>query len=312
MYNEWLPVAFSDEIKDKYETSLLNHEILIIRKGDKLYALNNRCPHRLAKLSRGKITDEEIQCPYHGWKFNLDGKLTLVPSLGKSINVKLRKYYVKEKYGIIWISIDEPREDLPEIKEWDSFRRIKCGPYYINANPFRVLENLLDVSHFPYVHESYLGDPKYSEIPEYEAKITNDYVIAKNIQVYQPNPDGKKSGRYETYTYIVYRPLFIYFTKTDEKGETFSMIFSIKPERKDKSVVFAWIFMNYNYEVDSEEIRKFEDTIIMQDKEVLETQPYEYYLDLSKEIHVKADKASILYRHYLKKRLGKFEELGLM
>ncbi|BFH74041.1 aromatic ring-hydroxylating dioxygenase subunit alpha [Sulfurisphaera javensis] len=312
MYKEWLPVAFSDEIKEIYETNLLGHEILIIKRDNKLYALSNRCPHRLAKLSKGKITDNEIQCPYHGWKFDLEGKLTLIPSLGKTLSVRLRKYYVKEKYGIVWVSIDEPEKDLPEIKEWENFRRIKCGPYYINANPFRVLENLLDVSHFPYVHEGYLGDPKYSIIPEYEAELTDDYVIAKNIKVYQPNPDGSNSGKYETYTYIIYRPLFLYFTKSNEKGETFSMIFSIKPESKSKSIVFAWIFMNYGYDVKDEVIRKFEDTIIMQDKEVLETQPDFYYLDLSKEIHVKADKASILYRHYLKRKIGKFEELGLI
>lgn len=90
------------------------------------------------------------------------------------------------------------------------------------------------------------------------------------------------------------------------------MIFAIKPESKNKSVVFAWIFMNYDYETDENVIRNFEDTIIMQDKEVLETQPDIYYLDLSKEIHVKADKLSIFYRHYLKRRIGKFPELGLL
>ncbi|QIW23964.1 aromatic ring-hydroxylating dioxygenase subunit alpha [Sulfolobus sp. S-194] len=312
MYNEWLPVAFSDEVKDIYETNVLGHDIVIIRKNGKLYGLSNRCPHRLAKLSKGKIIEDEIQCPYHGWRFNLEGKLTIVPSLSKKINVNLRKYYVKEKYGIIWISVDEPKDDLPEIKEWESFRKIKCGPYYINANPFRVLENLFDVSHFPYVHENYLGNPEYPYIPEYNVEITDEEIVAKNIQVYQPNPDGSHIGRYETYTYIVYRPLFLYFTKNDENKRTFSMIFTIKPESKNKSVIFAWIFVNYGYETNEDVIRNFEDTIIMQDKEVLETQPDIYYLDLSREIHVKADKLSIFYRHYLKKRIGKFPALGLL
>jgi Phenylpropionate dioxygenase and related ring-hydroxylating dioxygenases, large terminal subunit len=172
MYNEWLPVAFSDDVKGLYEVSLLGKDILIIKKGGKLVALSNRCPHRLAKLSKGKLLDEEIQCPYHGWRFNFDGKLTYVPSLGGKINVSLEKYYIKEKYGIIWISIREPKYDIPYIKEWydESFRKIKCGPYYINANPFRVLENLLDVSHFPYVHDGYLGSPSFPKIPEYGAK----------------------------------------------------------------------------------------------------------------------------------------------
>ncbi|MQL54415.1 aromatic ring-hydroxylating oxygenase subunit alpha [Acidianus ambivalens] len=313
MYNEWLPVAFSDDVKGLYEVSLLGKDILIIKKGGKLVALSNRCPHRLAKLSKGKLLDEEIQCPYHGWRFNFDGKLTYVPSLGGKINVSLEKYYIKEKYGIIWISIREPKYDIPYIKEWydESFRKIKCGPYYINANPFRVLENLLDVSHFPYVHDGYLGSPSFPKIPEYEAKLTEEGVIAENISVWQPNPDGIGEGRYFTYTYKVLRPLFLYFSKEND-GKVFSMIFTIKPESKDRSIVFAWIFMNYAFDVNEDKIRKFEDEIISQDKEILETQPYEYYLDTKKEIHVKADKASILYRHYLRKTLGEIKELGLV
>jgi phenylpropionate dioxygenase-like ring-hydroxylating dioxygenase large terminal subunit len=313
MYNEWLPVAFSDYVKEIYDTTLVGKDILIWKRKDKLVALSNRCPHRLAKLSRGKVIGDEIECPYHGWRFDPEGRLTLVPSIGERINVKLEKYYVKEKYGIIWVALKEPSGDIPYIEEWydDRFRKIKCGPYHINANPFRVLENLLDVSHFPYVHNGYLGNPSYPKIPEYDAKITEEGVVAENIKVWQPNPDGTGEGKYFTYTYKILRPLFLYFSKESD-GKIFSMIFSIKPESKGKSTVFAWIFMNYAYEVDEEQIRRFEDTIIFQDKEVLEAQPYEYYLDLKKEIHVKADKASILYRHYLRKTVGELRELGLL
>ncbi|ARM75403.1 aromatic ring-hydroxylating oxygenase subunit alpha [Acidianus manzaensis] len=312
MYNEYLPVAFSDELKDKLEVQLLNKDILLLRREEKIYAFSNRCPHRLAKLSHGKFLDNEIQCPYHGWRYNLEGKLTYIPSLGKSMNVKLEKYFVKEKYGIIWVSIKEPKEDLPEISDWTGFRKIKCGPYYIKANPFRVLENLMDVSHFPFIHEGYLGDPKFPSIPEYDAKLNDEGVIMENVNVYQPNPDGLSQGKYFNYTYKVLRPLLLYFSKINERGEIFSMIFTIKPEAKDKSIVYAWILMNYAYDTPEEKIRKFEDEIIMQDKEILETQPYEYYLDPSKEIHVKADLGSVLYKQYLKKRVGQFEELGLI
>lgn len=75
MYNEWLPVAFSDEVKGLYETNLLGKDILIIRKGEGFVALSNRCPHRLAKLSKGKLVNGEIECPYHGWRFDTEVRL---------------------------------------------------------------------------------------------------------------------------------------------------------------------------------------------------------------------------------------------
>lgn len=65
----------------------------------------------------------------------------------------------------------------------------------------------MDVSHFPYVHDGYLGSSSFPKIPAYEAKLTEEGVIAENISVWQPNPDGVGEGKYFTYTYKVLRPL---------------------------------------------------------------------------------------------------------
>lgn len=314
MINEWIPVTFSDELRDMKGVTTLGKNVLLLRYKDQVYAFSDLCPHRLARLSMGKVIDGEIQCPYHGWRFNYKGELTLVPSLGKKINAKLTRYNVMEKYGIIWVSLIENSYYFANIEEWEDkkFRKIKCGPYFIDANPFRVMENLMDVSHFPYVHEGYLGDTKFPQIPEYEVEINHDgEIIAKSISVWQPNPDGTISGRFFNYTYKILSPFVLYFRKEDG-GDIFSMIFAINPVSKDKTVVYAWIFMNYAYDVDPDKIRQFEDEIINQDKRVLESQPKEYYLDLRKEISVKADKLSIFYRNMLKRRLGIIPELGLV
>ncbi|BCU71597.1 aromatic ring-hydroxylating oxygenase subunit alpha [Stygiolobus caldivivus] len=313
MLNEWIPVSFSDQVKSILSVTTLSRDIILWNYAGRILAFNDLCPHRSAKLSLGKVIDGEIECPYHGWRFDHNGELVLVPSLGKKINVKLTKYNTLEKYGIVWISISHELHEIPFVSEWEKedFRKIRCGPYVINANPFRVMENLMDVSHFPFVHSNYLGDPKFPQIPEYEVeKNYRGEIIAKNILVWQPNPDGTTNGRFFNYTYKVLTPFVLYFKKED-KGNVFSMLFAVNPVSKDKSIVYAWIFMNYAHQVDPESIRKFEDEIINQDKKVLESQPKEYYLDLRKEISVKADKLSIFYRRMLRERLGVMPELGL-
>ena len=51
---------------------------------NKVALIDNVCPHRGADLSKGKIVDGNVQCPYHGWEYNGDGKLVKVPSTGKA------------------------------------------------------------------------------------------------------------------------------------------------------------------------------------------------------------------------------------
>lgn len=310
MEKYWYPVDFSGfKIK---EINLFGNEILVLNN-EKYFAFQNRCPHRNAKLSLGKIVSDRIKCSYHGWEFDMNGKCIYVPSSDSEGHVNLKKYNIKEKNGIVWISLDIPDHDVPEFPEFNdiTFRKIKCGPYIFNSNPFRVMENILDVSHFAFVHEGYLGDSKYPQIPKYEVEVNNNEIIAKDIKVWQPNPDGTGETKLVSYTYKVLDPLILYFRKnSDEK--IFSMYFAIFPESKQKSIVYAWIAMNYAFDYSEEKIRSFEDEVMSQDKMVVESQPYEYYLDVSKEYHVEADKATILYRYWINKKIGKRPDIGLI
>ncbi len=307
----WFPVGYSGfRVK---EVNLLGHEILVLKTREGYVALQNRCPHRGFKLSKSKVLDDRVKCSYHGWEFDFKGNCVYVPSSNSRGHVRLREYRAVEKYGIVWVSTGEPLHDVPSFPEFDdpSFRKIRCGPYSFNANPFRVFENLLDVSHFPFVHEGYLGDSKFAQIPSFRARILDDKVVAEGIQVWQPDPDGTGEGKYTSYTYTVLDPLVLHFRK-ESSEEVFSMYFALLPEGRDRTTAFAWIAMNYAFEVPEEKIREFEDAVLSQDREVLEEQPKEFYLDVAKEAHVEADKHLILYRYWLRKKVGKVEELGLI
>ncbi|EZQ12270.1 ring-hydroxylating dioxygenase [Candidatus Acidianus copahuensis] len=303
--DEWLAIAFSDQLKegDFRGVEVLGKEILIGRSRE-IFALDNRCPHRGGKLSSGRMKDARIVCPYHGWEYDINGRLSIIPSTRlKPPGISLRRYEIKESLGIIWIKIGNPIYDVssffPEYTN-SNFRKISCGPYIFKNSAPRVVENLIDVSHFPYVHSGLLGDLRFTEVPDYDVQLGKEGVIADNIKVWQPNPDGLIQGKWVTYKYKVPRPFLVYFSKNDS-SKIFSMFFSVTPISEDESLVLAFIAMNYAYDVPEEKIRGFEDEVMKQDMKVLEDEEPKYLpLDLKKEIHCPADKASIYYRTWLK------------
>ena len=74
------------------------------------------------------------------------------------------------------------------------YRKLLCGPYPVKASGPRIVENFLDVGHFPFVHENILGTRERPEIEEYEAEIGPDGVVAPSVRVYQPDPYGTGIG----------------------------------------------------------------------------------------------------------------------
>ena len=114
----------------------------------------------------------------------------------------VKPYRAVDRYGWVWVSLGNPQHDIPAFAEWDgpSFRKIFCGPYRFHAGAPRVLENFLDVAHFPFVHEGYLGDPDHTEISDYEAVTDENGVPPDAIRGCAPAPDGTGAGKRVAYT----------------------------------------------------------------------------------------------------------------
>jgi vanillate O-demethylase monooxygenase subunit len=94
-----------------------------------------------------------------------------------------------ERYGWIWV-LGQPTRDVPVFEEWDDpgFHKVFCGPYTANASGPRIIENFLDVAHFPFVHGGYLGDEDYPEIKDYEVERTTEGVVARTSRFISPMP----------------------------------------------------------------------------------------------------------------------------
>jgi len=306
LFDDWHAVARSDRLDGEKPlgVSLLGEDVVLWRGKDGIAAFRDVCIHRGARLSLGKVRDCTLVCPYHGWRYDGQGQCTHIPAQPKLVPPKKAKVsvcQVQEKYGLVWLSLGNPQHDVPVFAEWEdaSFRKVSVGPYPFPASGPRIIENFLDVAHFPFVHEGFLGDPAYPEIDEYEAEITADGVIARDISVFQPDPDGTGEGRRIAYTYRVLRPLTATFVKSSA-GARFAMYFTVTPVTERTSMVWAYIAMDYSTLTD-DEIRSFQDMITLQDVPVVSSQrPELIALDLAEELHLRSDRISIAYRKWLR------------
>lgn len=160
--NHWYVVALSTEVTTKpISVTLWRQAIALYRDSTgKVHALEDRCPHRQVKLSHGRVIGDELECAYHGWRFDSTGACAAVPYLAakqKLPSCQIRRYSVIEQDGFIWLF---PGETLhatsPHITcvqplglpEWDhlnyiaSVAEINCQAHYSY-----LIENLMDMYH---------------------------------------------------------------------------------------------------------------------------------------------------------------------
>ncbi|HEX6484458.1 MAG TPA: aromatic ring-hydroxylating dioxygenase subunit alpha [Ktedonobacteraceae bacterium] len=305
LMNDWHVVAYAPYLQEgkPMAVRLLEEDLVLWRAGNKIHAWRDLCLHRGTRLSLGKVEDETLICPYHGWTYNEEGQCIRFPAHPNQkppTTARAKVYPAQEKYDWIWVTLGNPDKDIPEFLQWDdpAFHKIHCGPYHFSASGPRAIENFLDVTHFPFVHQGLLGDPAYPEVNDYEVETTPEGVTAKDISVWQPDPDGSGKGARVTYTYKVLRPLTAYFVKSSE-GPRFAMYFTITPVAERVSI--AWTYVAQDYEnIPDEEIRAFEDMITWQDVPIVESQRPELLpLDLQAELHLRSDRTAIAYRKWL-------------
>ncbi|MBZ0295627.1 MAG: aromatic ring-hydroxylating dioxygenase subunit alpha [Anaerolineae bacterium] len=306
LLNDWHvvgPVNALDE-SGMMSARLLGEDIVIWRAGEQVLAWQDLCLHRGSKLSLGEVHGETLMCPYHGWTYGSQGQCVLMPAHPQQkppTKARVKTYHACVAYDLVWVCLGEPGYDLPPFPEWDdsTFRRILCGPYTFKAAGPRMVENFLDVAHFPFVHENILGVRDRPEIAEYDVVTDETGITASDIDVFQPNPDGTGEAKTVTYTYKVFRPLVAYFKK-ESTGPRFAIIMMVTPIEETLSLMWMWMVMNHSYEKSEEELRAFQDEIALQDLPIVESQRPELLpLDLQAELHLRSDRTAIAYRRWL-------------
>jgi phenylpropionate dioxygenase-like ring-hydroxylating dioxygenase large terminal subunit len=173
-YNCWWVAALSSEIgRDLLGRWLLDTPVLLYRTEDgRVVAVENRCPHRAAPLSLGCLKGDNVQCGYHGFTFTPDGTCVDAPSMGTALPAAtIRAFPVIEQNEFIWVYLGDPTKigdvPLPHVLEWveDTTFAFVQGRMDIKANYMLLKENVLDLTHFGYVHAKSFGISDWIDPP---------------------------------------------------------------------------------------------------------------------------------------------------
>lgn len=171
--------------------TILGEPILFGRSSTgEVFGLRDICPHRGIPLSCGRFDGKEVECCYHGWRFDTAGKCTVIPALTDDQNLDLklfgvRKYPVREVQGNIWIymsendrmEIDTPELDVPLVPDFDKERsyeavEVQNFPCYVD----HAVIGLMDPAHVPFVHKVWWW--------------RNETVLSEEVKAFDPSPYG--------------------------------------------------------------------------------------------------------------------------
>ncbi len=172
--NSWYVAGWTRDFQDGIApVEIVSQRLALFRdRSGRLLALEDRCPHRLLPLSKGKLIGDAIQCGYHGLTFDGTGRCVRVPGQDNTPErANVQAFPVVERHGIVWIWMGDPALadeekifDIPELSDggWDIHHG---GHLHIKANYLNVAENLVDPAHVSFVHPTTLGNSASENVP---------------------------------------------------------------------------------------------------------------------------------------------------
>lgn len=224
-----------------------------------------------------------------------------------------RKLSVRLDYDHLWVSFGSPARpvfDLPESREPDR-RRVFCGGVRVRASGLRLIENFLDLAHFPYVHTDVLGTEEKPEVAKYDVEQRRDVdeIWATKCEFFQPKAAASSDeGQISQYMYRVVSPFNVMLYKTPPTAPNRWDVIALFVQPVDETVSIAHPFMLVIDGTSTDaELIAFQQMIFLQDKIVLENQrPILLPLQPGRETPTRADLSSVLYRRWLKEKALRF------
>ena len=195
--NAWYVAAWDHEVTDEvpFGRTILNEPVVLYRtKEGKVAAVEDRCCHRIYPLSKGRMNEGRIQCGYHGMIFDETGACVDVP-WQKNVpkKAKVRAYPVVEQAHWIWIWMGDPALANPdEITDFhwldDPDWGAKGTVFHVKCDYKLIVENLLDLTHLAYVHQTTIGNDAVAEGAETKYDRTEEDVTVTRWVIDAPAP----------------------------------------------------------------------------------------------------------------------------
>jgi len=217
--NCWYVAGWSHQVAsgEIVARTIVGEAIVLYRTASgAITVLRDRCCHRFAPLSRGRLEGDDIRCMYHGLKFSASGACVEIPSTDNiPSGVFVRSFPVVEQDRWIWVWMGDPaladRSLIPRaIGHEDPAYSLGTGELYYDANYQLIHDNLLDLTHLSYVHENTLGRKSTSwgrtqplVTPLERGVRVQRWLRDTTAASYAPLPNGTRVDQWSSYDFVV-------------------------------------------------------------------------------------------------------------
>lgn len=308
----WHPVAYAVDLGEAPRAAdLLGHPLVLWRdSGGAPHAFDDLCVHRGTALSLGRVRGDELVCAYHGWRYGADGACTFIPQLPEPTRTPARaratRHLCCERYGLVWIALQEPRWPLPEVAELEdaSWQVVRTGPFAWRCEASRQVENFTDFGHFAFVHPGLLGDPERPVVAPHEVRVDGHVLRyeyarpdSKNTDDFPVYAEGGREAEQRSTRYALHLPYTIVEHIGWGTSERMVYFFASQPVAPDRCIGYCLVARNYNLDQPERVMQEFERVIFAQDQRVVESQrPEAVPFDLAAELHLRFDAVAVAYR----------------
>jgi phenylpropionate dioxygenase-like ring-hydroxylating dioxygenase large terminal subunit len=299
----WQPVARVEDLEDGPQRAVLLDEPLAVflTESGEVAVVADRCAHRGALLSMGKVCGESVQCPYHGWEWAGDGSCTRIPSLADQRHIpplaRIPSYPVRVHWGLVWTTLEEPLTDVPDVPWFDPDKWTwgHGTPFELPVAFGLMIENFRDVAHFAFVHEDTLG-PQPEEIEPLKPE-KNGFEVTLRRKMEWGADVSAAAGPLQEMGYHSIAPNFTSARLFSNEGEH-CLLHAARAVSATESMHY-WVKAGLeNY--DQERLEKaiaFEAGVYAEDVAVIsKIQPPELSLDPNAEVNTLADRYTLAYR----------------
>ena len=310
----WFAVALSAEITDTpREVWLHDTPWAVWRDAGRVVAFVDQCPHRAYPLSASTVcSDGTLQCGYHGWRFDMSGTCVAIPALDAGSPIPSRADLqsaagVIESGGIVWMAPSETCGDVPDMTAFtDGFEVGVLTPGRADVDPGMMIDNFLDVAHFPFVHGGTFATEGSGTVEQYEIERIGDGFTAVTEHEFNNHEDaGVAAGirplvqrRRMTYRY---HPPYAATLRLDylDYGGVNMLLFAVQPERGRTCRIYTTMFRD---DLTADAIAHavaFEERVLEEDLVIQRRIRTRLPLSAGAEVHTKADRVTIELRRVL-------------
>lgn len=218
--NAWYVAAWDHEVgaAKPFGRILLGEPVVLYRRGDgSVVALEDRCCHRHYPLHQGRVVGDDIQCHYHGFTYDGSGRCVRIPGQAEiPPGARVRSYPVVERNHWVWVWMGDPAlADPARITDFhwldDPLWRAKGAVYHVKGSYELIIENLLDLTHLSFVHQSTIGNSATAEAARVRAIRGEEEVTVVRWMIDTPPPPtyvkaGGFTGNVDRWQFIRFDP----------------------------------------------------------------------------------------------------------